>query len=641
MEPSTSSQPHPTTTRVASSRPLPKTPFYAIEYPGFIAREPEAMKRAVDRLGGPQRLDSSLRSTGTSSRSIGDRDAGLASTSSGPTKAPVSTMSTATAHATTLPVELRLRPEAPWAHPIPADTRSTSNLLLKVVTRRKKNRNAEEEGAAPMDIDHSASRSSSKGKEKAHDPSTPMPEYTAEVVGLLKKTVRFRSMADFQYAPPLNDRVSNIRAMMDRMDARAMQNFTFEPEQEDYYLDPDLGGVEPPNDGAEMDVDEPPNTDAIKNTPKQKQPDKEEDRTGPRSNLRLFPPPVFSRQALPHPYNYKPNPVSIVQTVTDEVTGEEKQRMVNKHSLKAEVMHVLSADDEGIVETASETALEGLKKSPEQDLIAAVKKWLDERPVWSRIALFNQFSRRDAKELQTNKTILAGLCYGYRDGPFWGTFVRIGFDPRKDRSSYRYQRMYFRDMDRVAGRMGLIEKQAAAAKERERETNAPRKAGHIGGGAYDEWRHPESHIFDGQNLISDATSFQVMDITDPTLKAIMDDPANRRDKFDARDGWFKPDALDRIKALFRHKLFLLRSPNDPRALTEEESQAWYEEESIRFVRTARIDGDDDGDANAGGGTGRARGSATVKGKGKKNRAKAMQDDVQQRAARIRAQLEQE
>lgn len=37
-----------------------------------------------------------------------------------------------------------------------------------------------------------------------------------------------------------------------------------------------------------------------------------------------------------------------------------------------------------------------------------------------------------------NKTILAGLCYGYRDGPLWGTLIRIGFDPRKDAESYKY-----------------------------------------------------------------------------------------------------------------------------------------------------------------------------------------------------------
>jgi hypothetical protein len=62
-------------------------------------------------------------------------------------------------------------------------------------------------------------------------------------------------------------------------------------------------------------------------------------------NLRLFPPPVFSRQGIPQNYLYvhsalfcllltscsfKFNPASIVTTVIDEETGEEKKRLINR-----------------------------------------------------------------------------------------------------------------------------------------------------------------------------------------------------------------------------------------------------------------------------------------------------------------------
>lgn len=46
--------------------------------------------------------------------------------------------------------------------------------------------------------------------------------------------------------------------------------------------------------------------------------------------------------------SYKANPVSIVQTITDEATGEEKQRLVNKHMWKADVMAILSVDEEDV-----------------------------------------------------------------------------------------------------------------------------------------------------------------------------------------------------------------------------------------------------------------------------------------------------
>ena len=76
--------------------------------------------------------------------------------------------------------------------------------------------------------------------------------------------------------------------------------------------------------------------------------------TGPsiaRSNLRLFPPPLFSRQGIPQNYKYvlsiflyysiqvynwilrfsfKANPSSVITTTVDEATGVEHKRMVNK-----------------------------------------------------------------------------------------------------------------------------------------------------------------------------------------------------------------------------------------------------------------------------------------------------------------------
>ncbi|KAF8823666.1 hypothetical protein HHX47_DHR9000493 [Lentinula edodes] len=50
-----------------------------------------------------------------------------------------------------------------------------------------------------------------------------------------------------------------------------------------------------------------------------------------RSNLRLFPPPIFSRQGIAQSYKlvHRRNPASIVSTVVNEETGE-KRRMINR-----------------------------------------------------------------------------------------------------------------------------------------------------------------------------------------------------------------------------------------------------------------------------------------------------------------------
>jgi general transcription factor 3C polypeptide 5 (transcription factor C subunit 1) len=73
-----------------------------------------------------------------------------------------------------------------------------------------------------------------------------------------------------------------------------------------------------------------------------------EDHITTRSNLRLYPPPLFSRQGISQIYKYvsakarcksadiihiisfKANSASIITTTVDEETGEEKKRMINK-----------------------------------------------------------------------------------------------------------------------------------------------------------------------------------------------------------------------------------------------------------------------------------------------------------------------
>ena len=111
--------------------------------------------------------------------------------------------------------------------------------------------------------------------------------------------------------------------------------YRFPQETEDYTID----------DPSAMDVDIDPQL--IRRTQPEAQ------HSTQRSNLRLFPPPIFSRQGISQNYKYvapgpsntlidvyttvvvryfsfKANPMSTVTTVVDEKTGEEKERLINK-----------------------------------------------------------------------------------------------------------------------------------------------------------------------------------------------------------------------------------------------------------------------------------------------------------------------
>ncbi len=111
--------------------PLPSTPFYVVEYPGRV--KPTSVPEAVKTLGGLGSLENAFKRGATKAETL---------------------------------VELHLRPDNPFAHPIPGSVVASNALLMKVVKRKKKRR---------------------------HPGDPVVGHYTTEVVGVIPKTVRFRS----------------------------------------------------------------------------------------------------------------------------------------------------------------------------------------------------------------------------------------------------------------------------------------------------------------------------------------------------------------------------------------------------------------------------------------------------------------
>lgn len=136
-----------TTADAAPLRPLPSTHFHSIEYPGYV--QPTSVPLALERLGGQASVESTFRRTGSKSDAV---------------------------------LELNLRPGNPFAHPIPGEVVPTSNILLKVVKRRRKREESD-----------------------ASEVGEGVGEYTVEALGVIPKTVRFRSEHAFQRVRILKD----------------------------------------------------------------------------------------------------------------------------------------------------------------------------------------------------------------------------------------------------------------------------------------------------------------------------------------------------------------------------------------------------------------------------------------------------
>ena len=115
---------------VSQERALPQVTFCSVEYPGYV--QESSVPFAVQKMGGQSKLDNAFR------RSAQRKDALL---------------------------ELSFRSNDPFAHPIPGDVVPANNLLLKVVKRKR----------------------------RLCTGTGVVGEFTAEIVGIVSKTARFRS----------------------------------------------------------------------------------------------------------------------------------------------------------------------------------------------------------------------------------------------------------------------------------------------------------------------------------------------------------------------------------------------------------------------------------------------------------------
>lgn len=168
----------------APSRALLQTVFYSVEYPGFVSSNSEALSRAIETLGGQTAVDQVFRQP----------------------RAKV--------------LELKLRPNDLFAHPIPGEAVSTLKIVTKVTTRRRRRKNQ-----APHDVQGT--------EEPWQDDSA----YVVDALGVIPRTVRFRgklprihlsgikltlnlriAMADFQFQPEPSDPITQLRKTIEKLD---------------------------------------------------------------------------------------------------------------------------------------------------------------------------------------------------------------------------------------------------------------------------------------------------------------------------------------------------------------------------------------------------------------------------------------
>ncbi|GAA5984037.1 hypothetical protein JCM11641_005575 [Rhodosporidiobolus odoratus] len=392
-------------------------------------------------------------------------------------------------------IQLDLQPGNPFFHTIPAHVASTNNVVLKVTKRKRKQPLRDVEGKIVQEG-----------------------IFKVEPVGVEKKTVRFRAMADFQFTPKVSseDPIIKLADAVRNMDIAGIRNFKMPEAVEEF----------------------------------------------PESVY--MPPPSFSRHSLPQIFDMKAHSASVRTT-----TESGSVRLINATRHKTRALQTVLFVQRDVPQGPEESFLKELGRTELTEIEQRMRGILEERPVWTRAGMLNQLTPEEYKVMNNNKAIWPIIGYTFGDGPFRDFVIRFGYDPRQDREARFYQHIMLRNKDNVRdkarpGTRGLIQAQSARKKGNDA---APTTSQCVvlpslyltirlsSASLTLSLQRSLSHEFDGQNVYGKVGNFQLCDISDPLLKSLIESPDGVLPTCspDSNEGWYAYDYLDQIRQIVRRK----------------------------------------------------------------------------------------
>ncbi|CAK7216404.1 tau 95 subunit of transcription factor TFIIIC [Sporothrix bragantina] len=351
-------------------------------------------------------------------------------------------------------------------------------------------------------------------------------QYRTEVVGIVKHSHRYRGLADFQQSTHDSEFVTKFAENILSGELSKLRNFSITP-----------GVAAPPN------VDLPP-------------------------------PPFFTTMGLPFPYFYTQNP--FVREVVSSHDGA--VRLVNSTAASPLAGYLLAFDEEPIP-TEPPQALAPISGRRRVAILDAMRRAVEERPVWTRRGLINHMIAATGLPLTENrlKQYFGHVCYQFKGGPWRDTLVRYGVDPRTDPSCRQYQTMQFKlhkHEGRKAAYWHTVEEdpiaQEATAEEggrRGKHVAMPLEtadAAAAGGGtaaatdASSMQHRKDTHIFDGHSYCDDGKIWQVCDLHDPVLSKLLSEAPVRPECERMGAGWYHQGTWAKARAIMKIKLVAIR-----------------------------------------------------------------------------------
>ncbi|KAK6097683.1 tau 95 subunit of transcription factor TFIIIC [Batrachochytrium dendrobatidis] len=303
------------------------------------------------------------------------------------------------------------------------------------------------------------------------------------IAGLVSKTCRFRGMADFQYEVDPDDPLVKLRYKMETLDVKTLDELPFNMEKKS---------------------------------------------NGP--PLHHIPPPMFSRIQWPLEYKYQQNPASIKKRTANVRTVH------GKFKLKPGLL-VYDFSTPNVPNEPPEN------HDAAKELIDMLRELFAQRPIWSRAAIMATINSPLTRQKPLTDA-LSMVAYYTITGPWRSLWIRLGYDPRKERSSRLYQTADLRSRKNSHIRA----KRLPQSYDDTTVNLEPVKA--------QEEKSVKSYIFDGVTKVNFGI-FQLCDVTDPSLKTMITSAKYCRSEYDERDGWYVADHQRLIRIAISRKLWTL------------------------------------------------------------------------------------
>ncbi|KAF5209813.1 tau 95 subunit of transcription factor TFIIIC [Clavispora lusitaniae] len=414
-------------------------------------------------------------------------------------------------------LQLRLRDD-PFHHPIQASLNRREKILLKVSIPKS---------SLPPDYKENPHKYTIQELVKRNAEENIAP-HRVEPVAVINKNYTFRAIADFQMTTKNNSRVQDFRK-----NVLAVRDFN---DMRTYYEE-------------KLNVkDEFKDTSIYEN-----------------KDHHLIPPPNFSGIRFPFDFKYQKSPYTV--TLRDE-NGNVK--VVMKSDSKKLFTNTVDFYSDSVPQQPLPEIVKKynwlLKSDLSQeysdkklfDCIQHLNHLFEVKPIWLRKSLIDV----TPEHLQTAvKEALPYVSYCYKNGPWRFCNVKLGVNPKDDKSYWMYQSEYFR-------------LQRSHARNERAESTTKIVPNTI------KMFHPDSDIKLSENLfftgtkLPKAINYQLGDIMDKDVtnlieKAQAATPSEFfRDTIDPQDGWIKRQVLETIRRIIRYKLRCLQGDQavDPEKL---------------------------------------------------------------------------